>query len=552
MTQLVGSKELQRKQSIWFVSALIGAALVAVPILIMTTQLFRADEQGIWAHLVDTVLWRYVWGSLAICSGAVVVAVVIGTATAWATTRLHFPGVGLLSWTLLLPMAVPSYVLAYCWTDLLEYAGPVQTWIREQTGWVKRDYWFPQVRSIPGAILMFGLTLYPYVYLPVRASLVEQGAAMFESARSLGWGPWRCFFRLALPLSRPALVGGCSLVAMETLADYGTVDYFGVPTFTTGIYRTWNGFGSYSAAVKLAAVMLLVVVVLLSIERISRGGRRFHRVGARQQQDNVLTLIGWRSWLTTVACCLPIVLGFAIPCIILTRHVWSSLDWDQLAQITQPAMVSLQLALGTALVVLVAALLLAYGRRLVPSRLLMLVSRIAASGYCIPGSVIAVAVIVPLAWIDNQILDPVIDSGLLLSGGLIILIYAYVVRFLAVALTGVESGLAAIPLTMDHAARGLGAGPLASLGRIHLPLMGASLATAALLVIVDVIKELPATILLRPAGVTTLAVQVHEQVSQEDLQMAALPALAIVVVGLGPVLLLNRRISRARMYGGKR
>ena len=530
----------------WTFAACLGAAVVAAPILVVLLAPLAGDPEGVWSHLRATVLPRYVVNSLLLAAGTSLLAAAIGVVCAWLVARCRFPGRDLLSWALLLPMAMPAYVLAFCWTDLFEYAGPVQQWLRESFAWGREDYWFPRVRSLPGAILVMASVLYPYVYLSCRAAFLEQGSAAFETARSLGWGAWRSFWRLAIPMARPALVAGTSLVAMETLADFGTVDYFGVDTFTTGIYRAWTGFGSYAAASRLAAYLAMGVFLVLTVERLSRGRRRYHRHGSRQQQPYRLALRGWRAGAASVACAAPIVIGFLLPASLLGYHVWGRREALDPGALAGPASFSLLLAGLSAVLAIMLALIIAYGHRLAPSRVLAGVHRISALGYAIPGSVAAVAVIVPLTWLDNRVLDPVLGTGLLLTGGIGALLFAYLVRFLAVALGTLASGLQVITPNMDRAARSLGAGTLAMLLRVHLPLLRSSLAVAALLVMVDVLKELPATILLRPLGRTTLAVLVFEQVSQESLRLAAAPALAIVLTGLVPVILLSRGIARVR------
>ena len=540
------------KNPVWSLTACFGAALVAAPIVFMMFSMFQPDELGVWDHLWKTVLWDYIWGSIAITGGATAIATVLGATTAWLVVRFQFPGRKLFTWALLLPMAMPAYVLAYCWTDLLEFAGPIQTTLRELFGWSRRDYWFPDIRSIPGAIIVMGMVLYPYVYLTARAAFLEQGMAVFETARSLGWGPWRCFLRLALPLARPAIVAGASLVAMECLADYGTVDYFGVQTFTTGIYRTWSAFHSYSAATRLASMLLILVVIIVSLERFSRGQKQFHRTGTRQQQDQQIHLTGWKRWLACAYCAFPLIIGFGIPLIILSYHSVTQSTWNSFVKTLTPAWVSFQLAAIAAISAVGFALIIAYGKRLHPNRVITVASRVASMGYAIPGSVVAIAVLVPLAWVDNHIIDALFDSGLVLSGTIAGLVFAYLVRFLAVAMGSIESGLHSITPSMDRAARSLGSSPSRTLLRVHMPLMWASMGTAGLLVFVDVLKELPATVILRPLNVTTLAVQVHDQVSQESLHLAALPSLVIVLTGLLPVMLVTRSITRARNLGEQR
>ena len=522
------------------------AIIVAAPILGMVWTALQPGDPEIWEHLASTVLPRYIFGSFAIAFGTIGLSACIGIPCAWLVTRTRFPGSIFFQWALLLPMAVPAYVLAYCWTDLLEYAGPIQSGLRDLFGWSRGDYFFPNIRSLPGAILVMSLVLYPYVFLCARAAFLEQGASAFEAARSLGWGPKRCFFQLAIPLARPGIIAGCALVGMEALADYGTVDYFGVQTFTTGITRTWHGFGSYVSAVRLALLLLTAVLFVLMLERISRGSRRFTRSGGKQQPPRPTQLKGTASIAACFLCSFPLGLGFGLPVTLLTKycftHASTSAWWD----LRTEAWTSLRLGGLTAGLAVVIGVLLAYGIRLYASKGTTIATRIASLGYAVPGSVVAVAVVVPLAWIDNSWLDPAFGSGLLLSGSGFALVYAYVVRFLAVALSGAETGLSSIPQHLDQAARGLGASPIRTLFQVHAPLAKASVLTGGLLVFVDVLKELPASLLLRPASGATLAVRVHQFVSQETLHLAALPALAIVLTGLLPVLLLTKGIGSPR------
>ena len=546
----------------WKVLMLVIAVTISLPVMLVI-RAWWLDSDGVWEHLVETKLAHYIQNSLILASGVLIGSLLIGVSTAWLLTAYQFPGRKFLSWALLLPMAMPAYVAAYAYTDLAEFAGPLQTLLRDITGWERGDYWFPQIRSLPGAVIVMSLVLYPYVYLTTRAAFLCQSSSLFESARSLGAGAWRRFWSVAIPMARPAIAGGASLAVMESLTDYGTVDYFAIDTFTTGIYRTWDGLYSYEAACQLAAVMLITVAVLLSLERLSRGKRQFHRVGQRQQRQQPDRLSGSRGWLATVWCSLPIIGGFAIPCAVLLAH--GQWHMSALEQMWIPAWNSLQLALIAAGFAVFCALLLAYGQRLYPlhsphsphsplskhSHWLPTISlRIASLGYAIPGSVVAVAIINPAAWIDNEVLSPVAHTltgaspQLWISGTMAILIFAYVVRFLAVALSSIEPTLKSITPSHEAAARSLGHGPQASLRRLHLPLMRTGILTAMLLVIVDVLKELPATMILRPFNFQTLAVAVHDQVSQESLALAALPALAIVLVGLGPVCLLTRSIAR--------
>lgn len=526
------------------------ATLLALPILVVVGFVFVPAGE-VWRHLVDTVLVDYVSNSLLLMLGVSVGTVIGGVGTAWLTSMCRFPGRGLFEWALLLPMAMPAYIIAYTYTGMLDFAGPVQTLIRDLTGWGWGDYWFPQIRSLPGAAVMLSLVLYPYVYLLSRAAFLSQSLCVLDVSRTLGNGPWRTFFTVALPLARPAIVAGLSLALMETLADYGTVEYFGVSTFTTGIFRTWFGLGNPAAAAQLSALLLGFVFALILLEQTSRGQARYHDTGQRRQSIRRLELTGWRALAAFGFCMAPLSLGFLLPAGQLT--VWSITVADQRldAEFARLALNSLGLAAGAALLALALALLLGYGRRLLPTRLVRAAVRTAGMGYAVPGTVIAVGVMIPFAWIDNSVDSWMratfgVSTGLLLSGSLMALIFAYLVRFLAVSLQTVESGLGKIRPSMDEAGRSMGLRPAQVLRRIHMPMLRGSLLTALLLVFVDVLKELPATLILRPFNFNTLAVRAYELASDERLADSGPAALTIVVAGLIPVIILSRSITRSR------
>jgi iron(III) transport system permease protein len=434
---------------------------------------------------------------------------------------------------------------------VLDYAGPVQSALRDWTGWGFGDYWFPEVRSLEGAAVMLSLVLYPYVYLLTRAAFLGQSLCVLDVSRTLGNGPWRTFFSVALPLARPAIVAGLSLALMETLADYGTVQYFGVSTFTTGIFRTWFGLDNAAAAAQLSALLLGFVLVLIAVERISRRHARYHHTSQRLQDIRRHRLTGWHAAAAFLFCLLPLALGFLLPAGQLAAWALTIADPSLDRDFLRLALNSLQLAAAAAVMALLLALLLAYGRRLTKRRSVAVAVRIAGMGYAVPGTVIAVGVIIPFAWLDNS-LDACmrgtfgISTGLLLSGTLAALLFAYMVRFLAVSLQSVESGLGKVKPAMDEAARALGHRPATVLWRVHMPMLRGSLLTALLLVFVDVLKELPATLILRPFNFNTLAVRAYELASDERLADSAPAALTIVLAGLIPVVLLSRSITRTR------
>lgn len=535
----------------WTLVVWLVALLVAMPVLVVLGSIF-ADAGEVWSHLSETVLSQYITNSLILMVGVAVGVLVLGVSTAWLVTMCRFPGGRYFEWALLLPLAAPAYLLAYTYTDWLEYFGPIQTGLRTLFGWESAtDYWFPNVRSVGGAIAMFSLTLYPYVYMLARVAFVEQSVCTLEASRSLGCGPWRSFFKVAVPLARPAVMAGLSLALMETLNDFGTVQYFSVPTFTTGIYRTWFGMGERVAAAQLAAILMLFILALILLERWSRRQAKYYQAKNSGQQHSGYDLYGWRAWLATATCFIPVAFGLIVPGGLLLEMTLTHLDETLDDSFLELANHSLILAGLTAALAVVLSLLLAYGQRLDPKVVTRFGVRLASMGYGVPGAVIAVGILIPVTRLDKLIANWVnltwgMNIGLLISGTIVALIFAYLVRFLAVALGTVESGLAKIRPNLDDAARSLGCSPTKTLIKVHTPLMGSSLLTAIMLVFVDVMKELPATLVMRPFNFDTLAIRVYQYASDERLVEASAPALMILIVGLVPVVLLSWQIARSR------
>ena len=526
------------------------AALLSLPIFTIASFLLYPSNE-VWQHLRETVLDEYLLNSALMMLGVGVGTLVIGVGCAWLTSVCVFPGKKFFAWALLMPLAFPGYIIAYTYTGMFDFAGPLQSWLRELTGWGPRDYYFPEIRSLGGAITMFTLVLYPYVYLLSRAAFLEQSVCVLEVSRTLGCSIWSAFYRVALPLARPAIVAGVSLALMETLADYGTVSYFGLGVFTTGIFRTWFGLGDAAAAAKLAAILLVFVFTLVIIERWSRRRAQYHHTSNRYSALPQYRLRGARAWFAFAACLLPLLLGFVLPAGQLA--VWALQTYQTMvdASFLWLTLHSILLAAGAAALAVVLALFLVYGKRVFASKAVTAAIRVVATGYAIPGTVVAVGVIIPLAWFDNQIDGYLRDhfelsSGLLLSGSLFALMFAYMVRFLAISVQSVESGLGKIRQSMDDAARSLSYTPAQILLRVHLPMMKATVLTAFLIVFVDVMKELPATLILRPFNFNTLAVRAFELAGDERLADSSTAALMIVAVGLVPVLLLSRSISTSR------
>jgi iron(III) transport system permease protein len=530
-------------------AALLVALLIGLPVLGLALSVAEPGTAGVWSHLAQTVLPRYVANSLLLVVLVAAGVAAIGTACAWAVAALEFPGRRWLEWALVLPLAMPAYVVAYAYTDLLQFSGPVQSALRELTGWRAREYWFPEIRSLPGAAFLFILVLFPYVYLPVRAAFLERPPSLFDAARLAGLTPARAFFRAVLPLARPALVAGVALAAMETLADYGAVSYFALETLTTGIFKAWFGLGERAAAAQLSTLLLAIVFPVLWLERASRGAARYQGSGTVSARRHALS--GGRRWLVTALCTMPVVLGFLLPAVVLVRLALQDVEGVDLGRYAALVVNSFQAAGLAACCCVALALLLAYAARLRPLAPVRFSMRLAGLGYAVPGAVLAVAILVPLARLDNA-LDAFLQAhfgvktGLLLTGSIAALAYAYVVRFLALALSNVEAGLTRITPSMDEAARSLGSGAWALARRIHVPMLGRSLLIALLLVFVDTLKELPATLVLRPFDFDTLATQAYNLAKDERLGAAALPGLTIVAVGLLPVLLVSRALGAPR------
>jgi iron(III) transport system permease protein len=535
-------------------AALAIAALVVVPILAVVVGAFGVSPAGAgggsWAHLVETVLPGYIVNTALLMAGVTFGVVSMGVIAAWLVTAYSFPGRRALEWALILPLAMPAYVMAYAYTDWLQFAGPVQTALRELTGWKAREYWFPEIRSLYGAAALFSLALYPYVYLLTRTAFLEQSRSAMEAGRLAGYGAWGAFLHVLLPLARPAVAAGTALALMETLADFGTVSYFAVQTFTTGIYRAWLSLGDQVAAGQLATCLLGFVILVLAMERLSRRGARYHNTSSRKTAP-LAPLAGWRAAGAFVLCFAPVFFGFLLPAGLLGHLIWTDPDAKWSARTWTLVGNSFTLAGITALVAVGVAVLLAYASRLTRRPAVAGANRIASLGYAVPGAVIAVGILVPLGRLDNALADWIhlqfgVKTGLLFTGTVTALVYAYLVRFLAVALQTADAGLAKITPSMEDAARSLGLTPTATLARVHAPMLAASLLSAALLVFVDVMKELPATFALRPFNFDTLAVEAYNLTKDERLAEAAIPSLVIVAVGVIPLILLSRQIARTR------
>lgn len=523
--------------------------LLALPVISLASAWLALDAAAleVLRHQLTTVLPDYTRGSLMLAVAVGVGVAMVGTGAAVAVTLFDFPGRRLFELTLLLPLAMPAYVLAYVYTDTLQSSGALQGWLRELTG--LRGALWPDVRSLWGAVVLFVLALYPYVYLLTRTALAGRGSTLLEAARLLGAGLVRRIVTIALPLARPAIAAGVSLALMETLADYGVGAYFGLQTYTTGIYRAWLSFGDRLAAAQLATVLLVVVGLLAWAEQRAQARLRYAttRPAGRGADAQPLRLHGLPAVIAVFVCALPVLAGFVIPVALLLRLVVREamygefgLPWDRFLGWSWT---TLQLAGSAAALAAALALALSLALRWRPAPLLQAGVRVVSLGYAVPGAVIAIGLLLPAGWLQQHF--PQSTWGTLLTSTTLGLVYAYLVRFSAVALQSVQAGMARLPTSLDESGRMLGAGPMRLFMQVHGPLLMPSVLGAALLVFVDVMKELPATLVLRPFDSDTLAVVAYQLARDERLAEAALPSLAIVAVGLIPVLMLARAIRRA-------
>jgi iron(III) transport system permease protein len=559
-SSLAASIEARRRPRdhslLWTVVPALLAAVMALPLATVAVLSLTAPA-SVWPQLVRTVLPATLLDTAVLLAGVALLTLTFGACTAWLVTMCRFPGRALLDRLLVLPLAMPTYIVAYAYVELLDYAGPVQGGLRFAFGWTSaQDYWFPDIRSMEGAILVLSAALYPYVYLSARASFVQQSVCVLEVARTLGRTSMGVFWSVALPLARPALAGGVALAAMECLNDLGAVQYLGVRTLSVSIYTAWLQQSSLGGAAQIALVAVLIVLALLVAERSLRGHGRFHHSTGRYRAIPFSDLEGWRGAAAAAFCALPVVVGFVAPFALLlvqaTAHLSEALEPD----FWSAARNSVGVAAAAAVVTVALGLLLAYARRVAPNLLVRATVRGAGLGYALPGTVVALGLIIPLAGFDNRLDELLrasfgISSGLLLSGSLFVLVLAYSVRFLTVALSALEAGFERLSPNLDAAARALGETALSALWRVHIPLLAPALGAAALLVFVDGMKELPVTLLMRPFNFETLATHVYSYAGLEQFENATPGALAIVLVGLVPVLLLHQAVAGGRAGSGR-
>lgn len=540
----------------WTIIVLLIMLFVLLPVVSLLWWAFHPTE-NIWPHLITTVLPGSTLETILLMSGVGVSVLIIGTSTAWLVTMYSFPGRNILDWLLLIPLAMPTYIIAFCYVELLDYSSALQVTLRDIFGWQSaRDYWFPEIRSLGGAIFVMSFVLYPYVYLNARASFVLQSVCVLEVARTLGRNRLSVFFSVALPLARPALVAGLALALMECLNDIGAVEYLGVNTLTVSVYATWIERSNLPGAAQIASVMLIFVILLFTLERQARRGKQYHHTTGHYRLIEREELTGPKAWLTSFVCLLPVILGFFAPIVILVKYSFLFAEESLSGPFWSAAKNSLLLAASAAFIAVFIALILSYARRVAPTPIIKPAFRLASIGYAIPGTVLAVGLLTPIAYFDNSVDDFMrttfgISTGLLLSGSAFTIILAYVIRFLAVSNGAVEAGLKGISVNLDAASRSLGETSYSTLRRVHFPMLRPALATAALLVFVDAMKELPATLLLRPFDFDTLATHVYTYASLAQFEEVSLAALTIVLFGLLPVIVLSQTIASGR-FGNER
>lgn len=530
---------------IWSLGALLIALVVMAPIVAVLVIALTPSE-NIWPHLWGSTLPRYMRNTAILMLSVGVLSGIVGTGAAWLIARYRFPGSGWFEWLLLLPLAIPAYIGAYALVDLLEYAGPVQTGLRQLMGWkTAREYWFPEIRSLGAAVLVLTAALYPYVYLLARAAFREQSGASEEVAMSLGASGMARFRRVGLPLARPAIAAGMAIVMMETVNDFGTVDYFAVQTLTTGIFSVWLDGNNAGGAAQIATTILVLVVLLVSLEKTSRRRIRFFSMSRQHRPVTRLALQGARAWAATLACFIPFALGFLLPAGVIGWHAGNNAS-----QWLDPGLISAfwnTLSVGgmAALLTVLGGIFMVYGVRLSGRALPRLMLPLTTIGYAAPGAVLGVGILIPLATVDHWLADAIeaglgVDIGLVLTGSAFALVLAYSVRFFAIAQGAADAAMGRVSPSLPMAARSLGRSQGQVLRQIYFPLIRASVGSALLLVFVDCVKELPATLLLRPFNFNTLATRVHDQASLENLGDAAPAAVLVILVGLAAVALLAR------------
>ncbi|WP_428771399.1 ABC transporter permease [Vibrio sp.] len=539
---------MNEKNLLWKTSSGSLTLLLVLPILaIFYTAIGETDD--IFSHLMSTVMPTYTYNTIVMALGVMLLSLLFGVPSAWLMAMCKLPGERVLQWALVLPLAMPGYIVGYIYTDWFDFAGPIQLLLRQLTGWGPGDYWFPDIRTLTGAIIVLALVLYPYVYLLCRAAFMEQNVSLLQSARILKCSPWESFRRISLPLVRPSMAVGLSLVAMETIGDFGTMHYFAVSTLTTAVYDTWLGMSSLTAAAKISAIMLVIIVLLLSSERYSRRKQKLFQAQFSSREDFGYQLSGWKKWLAVGWCWGLVAVAFLLPLLQLCSYAIDYFARSWTAEFQAYALNSLKVSISAAFIGVLVALVVNFHNRINPGRQSLTMMRLSSMGYAVPGTVLAIGVMVCVLSLDHWANDlaKAMDwgrPGLLFSGSMFGIIAALVVRFAAVAIGSVESSLSKISPSLDMASRTMGCNRNQMLRRIHLPLVRRGALIAALLVFIESMKELNASLLLRPFNFETLATYVYNFASDEQLELAALPAVLLVLVGLVPLVVVNRSLEQ--------
>ncbi|KGK18699.1 ABC transporter permease [Vibrio navarrensis] len=540
---------MKEQKYTWKTSSGALAVLLVLPILaIFYTAVGPSDE--LFAHLLATVMPSYIVNTITLTLGVMLLSLLLGIPSAWLMAMCKLPSEKWLQWALVLPLAMPGYIIGYIFTDWFDYAGPVQILLRDITGWGAGEYWFPDIRTVPGAVFVLSLVLYPYVYLLCRAAFMEQNVSLLQSARLLKCSPWESFWRISMPLARPSIAVALSLVAMETIGDFGTVSYFAVNTLTTAVYDTWLGYSNLNAAAKISALMLVIVILLLSAERYSRRRQKLFQAQFNSHDDFRYQLHGWKKWAALCWCWGLVAVAFLFPLLQLLDYSLTYFAQSWTEEFRRFALNSLQVSLSAAIVAVLVALVVNFNYRLHSQRSSLVWMRMSSLGYAVPGTVLAIGVMVPVLSLDHLVNDLAKQfawgrPGLIFSGSMFAMIFAMVVRFAAVAIGSIESHLNKVSPSLDMAARTMGCNANRMLWRVHFPLIKRGMLIAGLLVFIESMKELNAALLLRPFNFETLATYVYSYASDERLEIAAMPAVLLVLVGLIPLVIVNRSLEQS-------
>ena len=540
---------MKNKHSLWKTSSGVITLLLVLPILaIFYTAIGETDD--LFTHLMSTVMPTYIYNTVVLTAGVMLLSLILGIPSAWFMAMCKLPTEKWLQWALVLPLAMPGYIIGYIFTDWFDFAGPIQIFLRDITGWGPGEYWFPDIRTLSGATFVLSLVLYPYVYLLCRAAFMEQNVSLLQSARLLKCSPWESFWRISLPLVRPSIAVGLSLVAMETIGDFGTVSYFAVNTLTTAVYDTWLGYSNLNAAAKISAMMLMIVVLLLSAERYSRRKQKLFQSQFNSHEDFRYELQGWRKWGALIWCWGLVAIAFIFPLLQLIDYAITYFAQSWTPEFREYAWNSLVVSVVAAIIGVAIALTVNFSQRVNGGRSNLAFMRLSSLGYAVPGTVLAIGVMVAVLFMDHRVNDIAKAMewgrpGLIFSGSMFALIFAMVVRFSAVAIGSVESNLNKISPSLDMASRTMGCTPNTMLWRVHFPLVKRGALIAGLLVFIESMKELNAALLLRPFNFETLATYVYNFASDEHLELAALPAVLLVLVGLIPLVVVNRSLEQS-------